>query len=56
MATYDSDGAFCKFRNHYECYRCEHKWTDRWSSMCDDDCPKCGARHCTPTHSDDVEE
>jgi DNA-directed RNA polymerase subunit RPC12/RpoP len=30
------------FRNHYECQKCEHKWTDDWSAQCDDDCPNCG--------------
>jgi hypothetical protein len=23
--------------------RCDGEWTDEWSSMCDDDCPACGA-------------
>ena len=42
------------FRNHYRCDRCDGEWTDEWSSMCDDDCPGCGARHMSPSHSDDL--
>jgi len=42
------------FLNHYRCYRCEHAWTDEWSAMCDDDCPKCGARHCSPLRSEEL--
>jgi hypothetical protein len=44
------------FRNHYSCERCEQGWTDEWSSMCDDDCPSCGARHMSPYESDDLTE
>jgi hypothetical protein len=42
------------FRNYYQCERCDNKWADDWSSKCDDDCPACGARHMTPSHSDDM--
>ena len=42
------------FLNHYLCDRCEVPWTDEWSCMCDDDCPRCGARHMTPFKSDDL--
>jgi hypothetical protein len=44
------------FRNHYVCECCEHEWSDEWSSMCDDDCPKCGARHMSPYEGDDLTE
>jgi hypothetical protein len=44
------------FNNHYECARCGGAWSDEWSCMCDDDCPHCGARHMTPTESDDLTE
>jgi predicted nucleic acid-binding Zn-ribbon protein len=44
------------FCNHYECARCGETWTDEWSCTCDDDCPHCGARHMSPTHSDDLTE
>ena len=44
------------FRNHYECARCETQWTDEWSCTCDDDCPRCGARHMSPSRSDDLSE
>ncbi len=44
------------FRNHYTCDRCHSTWEDEWSCMCDDDCPHCGARHMTPSHSDDLTE
>lgn len=42
------------FRNHYRCSDCRHEWTDEWSATCDDDCPKCGARHMSPHRSDDL--
>ncbi|MFN3348765.1 hypothetical protein [Pseudorhodoplanes sp.] len=42
------------FLNHYECDRCGYGWTDEWSCMCDDDCPRCGARHMSPSDSDDL--
>jgi DNA-directed RNA polymerase subunit RPC12/RpoP len=42
------------FRNYYRCARCKHEWTDEWSATCDDDCPKCGARHMSPHKSDDL--
>ena len=40
--------------NYYECDRCRHWWRDKWSCMCDDDCPSCGARHMSPLDSDDL--
>src|SRR5690348_6577698 len=42
------------FMNYYRCYQCKHEWTDEWSATCDDECPKCGARDCSPYHSDDL--
>lgn len=42
------------FLNHYTCYRCDRSWTDQWSCMCDDDCPRCGARHTSPHKSEDL--
>jgi len=44
------------YRNYYKCDQCERWWTSEWSCMCDDDCPYCGARHMSPTESDDVTE
>jgi hypothetical protein len=44
------------FRNHYYCDRCSRVWQDEWSCMCDDDCPYCGARHMSPSTSDDLTE
>jgi hypothetical protein len=44
------------FRNYYKCYRCHEEWEDVWSATCDDDCPHCGARHCSPYKSEDEEE
>lgn len=44
------------FRNFYQCYRCNRLWEDVWSATCDDDCPRCGARHCSPYKSEDEEE
>lgn len=43
------------FRNFYECERCGHQWEDEWECQCDDDCPKCGARHMSPYKSIDAE-
>jgi predicted nucleic acid-binding Zn-ribbon protein len=40
------------FLNFYRCARCKRMWTDQWSSMCDDDCPHCGARHMAPYDSE----
>jgi len=42
------------FCNHYKCGRCGHEWEDEWSASCDDDCPSCGARHWSPTRSDNL--
>jgi predicted nucleic acid-binding Zn-ribbon protein len=42
------------FRNYYHCARCGWHWTDVWSAQCDDDCPKCGARHMSPYKSEDA--
>ena len=42
------------FRNHYTCPQCGHSWQDTWTATCDDDCPACGKRHISPTHSEDV--
>lgn len=44
------------FRNHYLCERCDSPWEDEWSCTCDDDCPRCGARHMSPFKSDDLTE
>ena len=42
------------FLNHYKCARCSTSWSDPWSSTCDDDCTRCGARHMSPEISDDL--
>ncbi|NVN87891.1 MAG: hypothetical protein HXX15_17575 [Rhodopseudomonas sp.] len=42
------------FLNHYKCDRCGRRWTDEWSCMCDDECPRCGARDMTPYDSDNL--
>jgi len=42
------------FRNHYTCARCGKEWSDEWSAMCDDDCPRCGARHMSPHESIEI--
>jgi len=44
------------FLNFYKCERCNRRWIDEWSCMCDDECPHCGARHMTPFKSDDLTE
>jgi len=43
-----------RFLNHYACYHCGQNWTDAWDSQVDDDCPHCGARHCSPVESEDL--
>lgn len=30
-----------EFTNYYRCDNCEEEWSDTWSSMCNDRCPKC---------------
>ena len=40
--------------NRYRCYSCGHEWEDEWTSQVDDDCPSCGARHCSPYQSEDA--
>jgi len=42
------------FLNHYTCERCYRRWSDEWSCMCDDTCPRCGARDMTPASSEDL--
>jgi predicted nucleic acid-binding Zn-ribbon protein len=42
------------FRNFYRCERCGHEWADEWTATCDDDCPRCGARHMSPFKSEDI--
>ena len=32
------------YLNRYRCDDCDVSWEDEWSCMCDDDCPRCGAR------------
>ena len=44
------------FRNFYLCADCDSVWTDEWSCMCDEDCPRCGGRHMSPYRSDDLTE
>jgi hypothetical protein len=44
------------YRNYYICERCDSTWTDEWSCMCEDDCPRCGDRHMSPYNSDDLTE
>jgi DNA-directed RNA polymerase subunit RPC12/RpoP len=44
------------FRNYYKCANCSREWEDNWSSMSDDDCPYCGARHMSPYDTDDLTE
>jgi len=50
----DHDGDPRLFRNFYRCYRCDHEWDDIYSSQPDDDCPACGAPHCSPHESEDA--
>lgn len=54
MSPADGEATENRFLNYYECDRCGHKWQDEWSCTCDDDCPKCGARHMSPYNSDDL--
>ena len=44
------------FLNLYKCDRCQRRWADEWSCMCDDTCPHCGARDMTPYESKDLTE
>src|SRR3954463_14717913 len=40
--------------NFYKCDRCRRRWTDEWSCICDDTCPRCGARDMTPYESEEL--
>jgi hypothetical protein len=42
-----------KFVNHYYCPDCEHEWEEKWSSVCDSECPHCGKPY-SPISSDDI--
>lgn len=42
------------FRSHYKCYRCNEEWDDEWSSIVDDECGACGARHISAAETDDL--
>src|SRR5690606_25198796 len=48
------ESAMAWFRNHYHCTDCGTHWADEWSCGCDDDCPRCGSRHCSPVESEDL--
>lgn len=39
------------YQNHYICYKCAHTWQDDYECMVDDECPKCGAKACSPVES-----
>lgn len=49
------DDGFHIFENHYFHEECDEKWSDRYSCMVDDDCPKCG-RSISPFESIDLLE
>jgi hypothetical protein len=50
----DEDETMAKwFKNSYECSECGTTWTDEWSCMCDDRCPKCNTET-EPTLSIDL--
>lgn len=42
------------YRSEYQCYRCNYEWDDEWSSICDDECPACGARNASAVLSEDL--
>lgn len=44
------------FLNSYLCPECNHWWQDEWTAQVDDDCPRCGHRHVSPCHSEDLTE
>lgn len=41
---------------NYECYECNHKFQDAWSSIVDSKCPECGVKDCTATAVYDLDE
>jgi hypothetical protein len=41
-----------QYINNYHCPDCDEEWTDVWTAMCDDECPKCGTI-CSPEDSQD---
>jgi hypothetical protein len=50
----DSDGAPCRFVNHYHCDACDTNWHDQWSCACNDRCPECD-REIEPYASDELD-
>lgn len=46
--------AMAWYLNYYSCGKCGYGWDDEWSNCNSDECPKCGAQHCTPTRTEDV--
>lgn len=42
-----------RFRNHYQCPRCECVWEDAHDCTCDDRCPECNLA-CSPVRSEDL--
>jgi hypothetical protein len=54
QTMFDEGEAESTFRNYYRCASCGCEWTDVWSCQCDDDCPRCGARHMSPYKSEDA--
>ena len=44
------------FANFYHCPKCKHHWVDHWDCAVDDDCPRCGCRHISPSVSLSMEE
>ena len=42
-----------RFRNDYEC-SCGETWSDEWSCMCNDRCPKCN-KEIEPSQSQELD-
>lgn len=43
-------------RNKYACYMCNARWIDCYHGQPESNCPECGAKHCTPYDSDEIDE
>lgn len=44
------------FDVHYRCYKCQHEWSEEYSTACDSECPECDAKNVTALNWEVVEK
>jgi hypothetical protein len=42
-------------RNYYHCTECGYQWTDEYPAIPDDDCDRCGRRHCAAVRTEELD-